>query len=68
MIYKTLQRKQMIEQHVYVDTQENEVAFLCEFRTLKRPKSETAAEYGHSLPILAQKVFNHIGISPPTLD
>ena len=45
----------MIEQHVYVYPRENEVAFLCEFRNLKRQKSETAAEYGHSLRILAQK-------------
>jgi len=39
MIYKTLHRKQMTEQHVYVYPRENEVAFLCEFRNLKRPKS-----------------------------
>ena len=58
----------MIEQQVYAYPQENEVAIFCEFRNLKRPKSEIAAEYGHSLPILAQKVFNHIGISLPTLD
>jgi len=31
MIYKTLHRKQMIEQHLYVYPRENEVAFLCEF-------------------------------------
>ena len=41
---------------MYIYQRENEVAFLCEFRNLKRPKSETAAEYGHSLRILAQKV------------
>ena len=68
MIYKTLHRKQMIEQQVYAYPRENEVAILCEFRNFKRPKSETAAEYGHSVRILAQKVFNHIGISLPTLD
>jgi hypothetical protein len=68
MIYKTLHRKQMIKQQVYAYPRENEVAILCEFRNLKRPKSETAAEYGHCLRILAQKVFNHIGISLPTLD
>jgi hypothetical protein len=39
----------MIEQHVYVYPQENEVAFLCEFRYLKRTESETAAEYVKSL-------------------
>jgi len=37
----------MIEQHVYVYPREKEVAFLCEFRNLKRQKSEIATEYGH---------------------
>jgi hypothetical protein len=64
MIYKTLH----IKQHVYVYPRENEIALLCAFRNLKRPKSETTAKYRHSLRILAQKGFSHIGISLPTLD
>jgi len=43
MIYKALHRKQMIEQHVYVYLRENEVPFLCEFRYLKRIKSENTS-------------------------
>ena len=45
MIYKTLHRKQ----HVYVYPRENEIAFLCEFRNLKRPPQNTGIvfEYLH---------------------
>ena len=71
MIYKTLHRKQMTEQHVYIAARK-QVAFLCEFRNLKRPKSETAAEHGHSLRILAQKVcipsLRYSDIEPTVID
>jgi hypothetical protein len=46
---QSITQKTMIEQHVYVYPRENEVAFLCEFRYLKRIESETAAEYVKSL-------------------
>ena len=49
MIYKVLHRKHMIEQ--YVDPRENEVAFLCEFRYLKREEIEAAAKYVKSLQV-----------------
>jgi hypothetical protein len=53
----------MIEQHVYVYPRENEVAFHCEFRNLKRPKSETTAEYEHSLRILQKACISSLRYS-----